>query len=186
MMVERGTADPQVSLGSWRMDRIMQEFPSAHRALADSFGVLRLTGECAARYQPDDTLAEVAASHGVAVADIVECFRRAHERAQELEVTVQETAKQMRHGGVAVLDVREPRAFDMAHVPGSRRIDQALAREIVQDWPRTTPIVLVCHHGMRSLDAVEFFRAQGFANTKSLRGGVDAWSVEIDPSVPRY
>lgn len=185
-MVEHIIADHQPLSGAWRMDRIMQDYPAAHRALIESFGIQRNPGPQGPGYQPADSLDDVAARHGVDTADAIARILQFHARAQEIEITVQETVELGRLGKVVVLDVREPQAFAMAHVPESRCIDAALAREIITDWPRDTPMVLVCHHGMRSLDATEYFRAQGFTNTRSLRGGVDAWSIEIDPAVPRY
>ena len=65
-------------------------------------------------------------------------------------------------------------------------VDDALAKEIVETWAKDTPIVTICHHGIRSLDAAVYLRGQGFAKTRSMRGGIDVWSMTVDPSVPRY
>ena len=51
---------------------------------------------------------------------------------------------------------------------------------------RQTPLVFQCHHGMRSQQAAEYFRQAGFRNLSNLRGGIEAWSQLVDPSVPRY
>ena len=51
---------------------------------------------------------------------------------------------------------------------------------------RATPIVFQCHHGIRSQHAAEYFREQGFTTLYNLQGGIDAWSLLVDPSVPRY
>ena len=53
-------------------------------------------------------------------------------------------------------------------------------------WPQDTPIVFDCHHGQRSLDAASYFAGHGFTEVRSMTGGIDAWAVEVDPSVPRY
>jgi rhodanese-related sulfurtransferase len=103
-----------------------------------------------------------------------------------LEITPRETATLFKSGKIKLLDVRTPEEFAIASVEGSVLVDQALAQEIVQTWPKETAIVTMCHHGMRSLDAAEFLRAKGFANTRSMTGGIDAWAREIDDSVPRY
>jgi rhodanese-related sulfurtransferase len=47
-------------------------------------------------------------------------------------------------------------------------------------------VVFVCHHGVRSLDAAAFFAGHGFQNVRSMNGGIDAWSLEVDPELPRY
>jgi len=185
-MVEHDMMDVPALTGAWRMDRLMQHYPAAHRALDEALGIQREPGPRGPGYQPGDILADVAARHGIEPAVAIGRILQFHALAQDMEITVQETAELSRLGKVVVLDVREPDAFNMAHVPDSRCIDAALAKEIVADWRRDTPMVLVCHHGMRSLDAVEMLRAQGFTDVRSLRGGVDAWSAEIDPAVPRY
>ena len=55
-------------------------------------------------------------------------------------------------------------------------------------WPTDDerPYIIYCHHGMRSLQATQFLRGKGYANSFSLAGGIDAWSLQIDPEVPRY
>jgi rhodanese-related sulfurtransferase len=172
--------------GKWCMDQIMHRFPAAHRALAETYRIDRRDGSGSTGYVPADTLASLATMHGIELDEAIACIMAAHNRAEALEVSAHETVELMQGQDLAVLDVREPRAFAMAHVPGSRCVDAALAEEIIQHWSRDTPIVLVCHHGMRSLDAAEYLLDQGFTKVKSLKGGVDAWSIDIDPSVPRY
>ena len=180
------TTDRKALSGAWRMDQVLQEFPSAQRALSEKYHINRLGGSASSGYQPADTLATVAMNHGVNVIEVIEHIKKSQDEVKDLEITVWETAELMKDGKVTLLDVRAPQAFATASIPGSRLVDQALAREIVQSWPKDAPIVLVCHHGMRSLDAADYLRRFGFANAKSLAGGVDAWSIEIDPSVPRY
>jgi rhodanese-related sulfurtransferase len=65
-------------------------------------------------------------------------------------------------------------------------VDQKLAQNIIETWPKDTHIITVCHHGMRSLNAAEFLRSKGFENTQSMRGGIDAWSMLVDHGIPRY
>jgi rhodanese-related sulfurtransferase len=71
-------------------------------------------------------------------------------------------------------------------IPGSEMISQKLAYEILNKWDKNTTTVFICHHGMRSLEATSYFKGHGLPNCKSLTGGVDLWSVEIDPSMKRY
>ena len=104
----------------------------------------------------------------------------------ELEITPRETAELLKTGKIRLLDVRTPEEYAIAKVEGSILADQSLAQEILQNWPRETAIVTLCHHGMRSLDAAAYLRGHGFANTRSMSGGIDAWALEIDSDVPRY
>ncbi|MCC6235521.1 MAG: hypothetical protein IT580_22995 [Verrucomicrobiales bacterium] len=87
-----------------------------------------------------------------------------------------------------LLDVREPEEHAFAALPESRLIPlgELPARlEELEDW-RDREIVVYCHHGVRSLHAIEELRLAGFARLQNLRGGIDRWSLEVDPSVPRY
>lgn len=103
------------------------------------------------------------------------------------EVSVMEFAA-LRRGTEppAVLDVREPHEFAIAHLPGSVLIPlRELPARLAEVEPRRDLVVL-CHHGMRSLQAVELLRAAGFSRARSLAGGIDAWAAEQDPRLPRY
>ncbi len=83
------------------------------------------------------------------------------------------------------LDVRTPEEREIATIAGTRLLDQATASEI-EGLPKDTMLVLHCHHGGRSQAAAEHFRSRGFTNVHNLAGGIDAWSKDVDPSVPRY
>ena len=83
------------------------------------------------------------------------------------------------------LDVRTPEERATASITGTRLLDQAAASEIEQ-LPKDTMLVFHCHHGGRSQAAAEHFRSRGFTNVHNMAGGIDAWSREVDPSVPRY
>jgi rhodanese-related sulfurtransferase len=104
----------------------------------------------------------------------------------EMEITVAETAALMRAGTAKLLDVRTPEEYAIARIEGAILVDQTLAQEILQSWPKETHIVTICHHGVRSLNAATFLRASGFENTQSMSGGIEEWSVAVDPKVPRY
>jgi adenylyltransferase/sulfurtransferase len=87
---------------------------------------------------------------------------------------------------VFLLDVREPHEFSMAKIEGSTLIPLGTLPQSLNQLDPTDEIVALCHKGMRSADAVGFLLQQGFSDVKNLIGGIDAWSVEIDHSVPRY
>lgn len=86
---------------------------------------------------------------------------------------------------VDLLDVRTPGERALARIEGSRLLDQALHDDLMQG-DRSRPLVFQCHHGVRSQSAAEHFRRAGFTRLYNLRGGIDAWSLEVDPKVPRY
>jgi len=86
---------------------------------------------------------------------------------------------------LVLVDVRTPEEWARARIAGARLLDDALRAEL-EALPRDTQIVFHCHHGGRSQRAAEHFLALGFRNVANLAGGIDAWSQEVDPSVPRY
>ena|ERR1019366_4966675 len=86
-----------------------------------------------------------------------------------------------------LLDVREPWEFDAARIAGSKHIPMGdIPARFNQELDPEDHIVVVCHHGVRSMNVTVWLRQQGFENVQSLRGGIDRWSREIDPSVPLY
>ena len=87
--------------------------------------------------------------------------------------------------GLQLFDVRTEGERQTAMITGSRLLDRATEAEITQ-LPKDAVLVFHCHHGGRSQAAAEHFLGQGFKNVYNLAGGIDAWSVEVDPSVRRY
>lgn len=86
-----------------------------------------------------------------------------------------------------VLDVREPWEFDTARIAGSKHIPMGeVPARFNQELDPEDHIVVVCHHGVRSMNVTAWLRQQGFEKVQSLRGGIDRWSREIDPAVPLY
>ncbi|MCC9643445.1 rhodanese [Rhodopirellula sp. JC740] len=109
--------------------------------------------------------------------------------ALPIEITVQDLeALRSRDASFVLLDVRETEEYQTARIEGSKLLPMS---EIQQRLPeleehRNDHIVVQCHHGGRSMQVTQFLRAQGFDNAQNLAGGIDQWSVQIDPSVPRY
>jgi sulfur-carrier protein adenylyltransferase/sulfurtransferase len=98
-----------------------------------------------------------------------------------------ETLKQHldREDKVLLLDVREPHEYQTANL-GGHLIPLGQLPNRFQELPRDREIIVHCHHGIRSRYAVEFLRQNGFANVKNLVGGIDQWSLRVDPAIPRY
>lgn len=102
-------------------------------------------------------------------------------------ITVRELKDRMDKGdSIFLLDVREPHEYSLAKIEGSVLIPLGTIPQSLDKLDPQTEIVAYCHKGMRSADAVGFLVQQGFPNVKNLIGGIEAWSIEIDPSVPRY
>jgi len=87
--------------------------------------------------------------------------------------------------GLLLVDVRTERERDIASIDAAKPLDrEELAR--IETLPKDTPIAFLCHHGVRSRSAAEHFVGQGFSKIYNVEGGIDAWSVKVDPTVPRY
>lgn len=85
-----------------------------------------------------------------------------------------------------LIDVREPWEYNICKIPGAHLIPLGTLATEYKKLDPNAEIVLHCHMGMRSMDATQFLLQQGFKNVKNLTGGINAWSLQIDPSVPRY
>jgi sulfur-carrier protein adenylyltransferase/sulfurtransferase len=102
------------------------------------------------------------------------------------EITVQELEGRLRNGSrVSVLDVREPHEYEVANI-GARLIPLAELPERLVELDRDEPLAVHCKSGGRSARAVKLLKEAGFQNVYNVRGGIDAWSEEIDSSVPKY
>lgn len=106
-----------------------------------------------------------------------------------LEVSVTEVDAMRKSGDdFILLDVREQDEYDATRIEGSRLIPMSvLGQRIGELQPhKDDHIVVYCHHGGRSLQVTHALREAGFTNVQNMAGGIDGWSLEVDPSVPRY
>lgn len=88
---------------------------------------------------------------------------------------------------IVVLDVREPWEFETAKIGNSKHIPMNdIPARFNQELDPEEHIVVVCHHGVRSMNVTSWLRQQGFEKVQSLRGGIDRWARQIDPKVPVY
>ncbi|HZN33913.1 MAG TPA: rhodanese-like domain-containing protein [Pirellulaceae bacterium] len=105
-----------------------------------------------------------------------------------LEIDVR-SVKQMRDAGqtFTLLDVREPNEIATAAIAGSVRIPmRQVPARLAELGEKSGRIVVHCHHGGRSQRVTHYLRQQGFLQVQNMSGGIDAWSLEVDPAVPRY
>lgn len=86
-----------------------------------------------------------------------------------------------------LIDVREPGEFSICKIEGAELIPMRSIPQNLQSLDDGGVLLVVyCHHGVRSLSVVDWLRRQGVENCQSMAGGIDRWSIEIDPAVPRY
>lgn len=101
------------------------------------------------------------------------------------QMSVQELSEKLAAGEVTLVDVRPGDEREKAAIEGALAMDAELMDRL-EAMPKDTPIAFHCHSGGRSQVAAEHFRKQGFTKVSNVAGGIDAWSREIDPTVPRY
>jgi len=167
------------------MAEILTEYPGAQRALFRAYHI----GGCAScGFSPTETLASVCArNEDMPVGDVIATIVAGYEADQKMEIAPRELAERLKSGAqVQLIDVRSREEWDAVHIAGSKFFTEVLMKSMMSDWPRESEVVFVCHHGVRSLDAAAFFAGHGFQNVRSLTGGIDAWSLEVDPDLPRY
>ena len=105
------------------------------------------------------------------------------------EVTPREVAVRRGSGeGMLLLDVREPAEVRAAAIADSVRIPMGEIKSRMADLEEYAddPVVVLCHHGGRSMQVTAFLKQQGFEEVRSMAGGIDLWSRDVDQSIPRY
>ena len=106
----------------------------------------------------------------------------------DYEITAEELKRKLDAGeSLTVLDVREPWEFETAKISGAKLMPMGgVPSRAHQELDPDDHIVVVCHHGVRSMNVTVWLRQQGFEKTQSMRGGIDAWSRRVDGKVPLY
>jgi rhodanese-related sulfurtransferase len=106
----------------------------------------------------------------------------------DYEITAEEVkAKLDTTESFTLLDVREPWEFETARISGAKLISMGeIPARAHQELDPEEHIVVVCHHGVRSMNVTVWLRQQGFEKAQSMRGGIDAWSRRVDDKVPLY
>jgi len=106
----------------------------------------------------------------------------------EYEITAEEVKSKFDAGDAfTLLDVREPWEFETAKISGAKLMPMGdVPSRAHQELDPEDHIVVVCHHGVRSMNVTVWLRQQGFEKAQSMRGGIDAWSRRVDQKVPVY
>lgn len=171
--------------GDMTMSQVLQAYPGAQRAL---FARYHIGGCSSCGFQPTETLAQVCErNENVPVDEAVAHIQDSHQSDASLKISAQDFEILRRAvPDLVVLDVRTREEHDAVKLPGARLLTQELVQEIFTREDKTRPVVLYDHTGTRSMDAAAYFIGHGFAETKCLDGGIDAYSQEIDPTLPRY
>ncbi|HWL54438.1 MAG TPA: rhodanese-like domain-containing protein [Chthoniobacteraceae bacterium] len=173
--------DPNIT-----MSDLLLRLPGAQRAL---FRKYHIGGCSSCGFSPQETLAGVCArNENLPVEEVIAYLHEAHEEEQRLLIDPPALAAALAETKepVRLIDIRTREEFEAARIEAATLFTQEMMQEALSRWDRSALLVIVDHLGKRSLDAATFFAGHGFTNVKALRGGVDAWSEQVDPEVPRY
>jgi rhodanese-related sulfurtransferase len=166
------------------MAELLHRMPGAQRAL---FRLYHIGGCSSCGFRPEETVAEVCERNdGLNADDVLAKVAEACAEDDKILVSPGELSNARRTEAIRLLDIRTREEFDAVRIEGAELFSQELLQEIMTAWPKDVSIVLLDHQGTRVLDAAAYFTGHGFSNVRALRGGIDAWSIEVDPSLPRY
>ena len=175
--------DPHLPMGE-----LLAVYPGAQRALFRKYHV----GGCSScGFAPTETLAQIVARNAhMDLPGVISYLQTSQQEDRANQLTPRELhdlRERDQSGPVHLLDIRTREEFDAVHIAGAHHFTQELMNTILMQWPRGEGlIVIIDHQGARSLDAAAYFAGHGFTNAKALLGGIDAWSQEVDPALPRY
>jgi rhodanese-related sulfurtransferase len=167
------------------MSAVLKVFPGAQRALFRRYHI----GGCAScGFQPTETLAQVCARNGnLDVAEVLAHIQSSHEQDAKIFITPPELAElRQQDPKLRIVDVRSREEFEAVSITGSQLLSQDVMRQIMADGSNTSPLIIVDHQGKSAVDAAAYFMGHGLQNVHCLRGGIDAWAQEIEPTMRRY
>lgn len=166
------------------MQEILSRIPSAQRALFQRYHV----GGCSScGFEPTDTLTKVCKDHNLLdVNEVLQHLLLAHELDERIQVDPTAVQGWLEAGeDFSFIDVRQPEELAMASIAAAEPLDYDNSDQYMS-LPKDRKIVFSCKSGARSLDVAAYFIGHGFTNVFSMRGGIDAWRAQIDPSIPAY
>ena len=171
--------------GQSPMSDVLAAYPGAQRAL---FRRYHIGGCSSCGFQPTETLAGVCERNGsLNVAEVLAHIRSSHEQDEKILIGAKELAELRKlDTTLRLVDVRSREEFEAVHIEGSILLSQPVMQQIMAEGTNTRPLVVVDHQGKNGLDAAAYFMGHGLQNVRCLRGGIDAWSQEVDSSLRRY
>jgi rhodanese-related sulfurtransferase len=167
------------------MRELLEQFPGAQRAL---FRKYHIGGCSSCGFAPEETLAGVCArNENLNVDEVTNHIVESDAADRAMQIEPRDLSERLARGEeIHLLDVRTREEFEAVKIDKAQFFTQELMQDVMAKWPRENLVVIYDHQGARSMDAAAYFQGHGLANVKSLRGGIDAWSVEVDPKLPRY
>jgi rhodanese-related sulfurtransferase len=167
------------------MEQVLAAYPGARRVL---FRKYHIGGCSSCGFPPTETLAQLCARNGnLNVEEVIAHIQASHDVDQQLEISSKEVAERRARGEkLRLLDLRTREEWDAVHLNDADFVTQDLIQRLMGKEGQDGLLVFYDHTGGGSIDAAAYFAGHGFANARYLRGGIDAWSQEVDPKVSRY
>lgn len=167
------------------MAEVAAAYSGARRAL---FARYHIGGCRSCGFSDSETLGQVCARNDhLPVEEVIAHLEASQENDALLQVSPPALQEKLQSSTPPkLLDVRSREEHEAVHLAGDEFLSQELLQEAFATWDKAAPLVLYCHRGDRSLDLAAYFAGHGFTNVKALAGGIDAWSCEVDSTVPRY
>ena len=180
ILMSTATMEPSPDL---TMEELLGIFPGARRTL---FQLHHIGGCSSCGFSPTETLAQICARNGgLDPVTVLGEIREGHLKDEALLISPVDLHARLKDPGIRLLDIRTREEFEAVSIPGSRFMTQEIMQEAM-NWPKESEIILIDHAGGRVLDAAAYFAGHGFTAVKGLKGGIDAYSSQADPSLPRY
>ncbi len=162
------------------MGVILETLPGARRAI---FARYHLGGCQSCAFSNEESLADLCARSEIPVDEVLAHLLTSH--VHDSAMFMEPAAAKEKLAEMRLIDLRTREEHEAVVIPGSEFFTQELQQQLFAG-DSTTRILLYDHGGKNVLDQVAWFRGHGLDQTYGLRGGIDAWSREIDPSIPRY
>ena len=165
------------------MEELLGIYPGARRTL---FQLHHIGGCSSCGFSPTETLSQICARNGdldpvVVLGEI----KGGHLKDEALLISPTDLHARIADPAIRLLDIRTREEFEAVSIPRSCLMTQEIMQESM-NWPKETELILIDHSGARVLDAAAYFAGHGFTRVKGLRGGIDAYAEQADPSLPRY
>ncbi len=183
----KANSDVKEISGETTMIEITTKFPGARRAL---FARYHIGGCSSCAYKDDETLSQVCERNEITATEVVQHILNSHDEDQKMLIEPLKLKELIDEERVEIrfIDARTREEHEAVKIPGSYFMTQELQQEVFSQWDRTENLLIVLydHAGKSSIDSCAWFVGHEMKNTVALVGGIDKWSEEVDPSIPRY
>ena len=178
-------SNPKISAET-TMKQLQELMPGARRAL---FAKYHIGGCQSCGFDDSETIGEVCKrNEDLPVDDVLKHLSSSAEHDQKIQINPSDLKKELDQeiADIKLLDIRSREEFESVKIPGSEIMTADLQQEALGKWDKETRTIIIDHTGDRSLDVAAFFIGHGLNRTVALAGGIDAYSKEVDPNIPRY